>query len=40
MERLGDNLFFQLVSRRYERGSMLITSNQSLAGWGQSSATR
>jgi DNA replication protein DnaC len=35
MERLGANLFFQLVSRRYERGSMLITSNQSLAGWGQ-----
>ena len=32
---LGANLFFQLVSRRYERGSILITSNQSLAGWGQ-----
>jgi DNA replication protein DnaC len=29
------HLFFQLVSRRYERGSILITSNQSLAGWGQ-----
>ena len=35
VERLGANLFFQLVSRRYERGSILITSNQSLAGWGQ-----
>jgi DNA replication protein DnaC len=35
LERLGANLFFQLVSRRYERGSILITSNQSLAGWGQ-----
>ena len=34
LERLGANLFFQLVSRRYERGSILITSNQSLAGWG------
>ena len=34
IERLGANLFFQLVSRRYERGSILITSNQSLAGWG------
>jgi DNA replication protein DnaC len=34
VERLGANLFFQLVSRRYERGSILITSNQSLAGWG------
>ena len=31
---LGANLLFQLVSRRYERGSILITSNQSLAGWG------
>jgi DNA replication protein DnaC len=35
IERLGANLFFQLVSRRYERGSILITSNQSLGGWGQ-----
>ena len=35
VERLGANLFFQLVSRRYERGSILVTSNQSLAGWGQ-----
>ena len=33
--RLGANLFFQLVSRRYEKGSILLTSNQSLAGWGQ-----
>ena len=31
----GANLFFQLVSRRYERGAILITSNQSLTGWGQ-----
>ena len=28
------HLFFQLVSRRYERGSMLITSNRSVAEWG------
>jgi DNA replication protein DnaC len=35
IERLGASLFFQLVSRRYERGSILLTSNQSLAGWGQ-----
>jgi DNA replication protein DnaC len=35
LERLGANLFFQLISRRYERGSILITSNQSLSGWGQ-----
>lgn len=34
VERLGANLFFQLISRRYERGSILVTSNQSLTGWG------
>jgi DNA replication protein DnaC len=34
LDPLGANLLFQLVSRRYERGSILITSNQSLAGWG------
>jgi DNA replication protein DnaC len=28
------HLFFQLVSRRYERGSMLITSNRALSEWG------
>ena len=28
------HLFFQLVSRRYERGSMLITSNRSVGDWG------
>ena len=28
------HLFFQLVSRRYERGSMLVTSNCSVAEWG------
>jgi len=28
------HLFFQLVSRRYERGSMLITSNRAVSEWG------
>ncbi|MBB3021355.1 hypothetical protein FHR70_004451 [Microvirga lupini] len=28
------DLFFQLVSRRYERGSILITSNRSVGEWG------
>ena len=28
------HLFFQLVSRRYERRSMLITSNRSVGEWG------
>jgi DNA replication protein DnaC len=35
IDRNGANLFFQLVSRRYERGSILVTSNQSLSGWGE-----
>ena len=33
--RRAAHLFFQLVSRRYERGSMMITSNRSVAEWGE-----
>ena len=33
--RNGANLVFQLVSRRYERGALLITSNKSFGQWGQ-----
>jgi DNA replication protein DnaC len=29
------HLFFQLVSRRYEKGSTLITSNRSVGEWGE-----
>jgi DNA replication protein DnaC len=28
------HLFFQLVSRRYERGAILLTSNRSIGEWG------
>ena len=28
------HLFFQLVARRYERGSLLVTSNRSVGEWG------
>lgn len=28
------HLFFQLVSRRYERGAILLTSNRSVSEWG------
>jgi DNA replication protein DnaC len=35
IDRHGANLFFQLVSRRYERGAMILTSNQSLGAWGE-----
>jgi DNA replication protein DnaC len=31
----GANLFFQLISRRYERGPMILTSNQSFGSWGE-----
>jgi len=34
IDRVGANLFFQLISRRYERGPMILTSNQSFGAWG------
>lgn len=34
IDRQGANLFFQLISRRYERGAVIVTSNQGLAAWG------
>jgi DNA replication protein DnaC len=35
LERASANLFFQLVARRYERGSILLTTNQPPTDWGQ-----
>ena len=35
IDQLGANLFFQLISRRYERGPMILTSNQSFGNWGE-----
>ena len=35
IDRQGANLFFQLVSRRYERGAIILTSTQSLGAWGE-----
>ena len=29
------NLFFQLVSSRYERGSVIVTSNKPFTAWGE-----
>jgi DNA replication protein DnaC len=29
------NLMFMLVSRRYERASMIVTSNKPFSGWGE-----
>ena len=33
MSRDQANLFFQLVARRYERGSMILTSNLTFGSW-------
>ena len=35
IDRTGANLFFQLISRRYERGPMILTSNQSFGSWDE-----
>ncbi len=35
IDRVGANLVFQLISRRYERGPMILTSNQSFGNWGE-----
>ena len=34
-ERQAAHLFFQLVNRRYEKGSLMITSNQPVGHWGE-----
>ncbi len=34
LDEVGATLFFQLVSTRYERGSILLTSNKSYGDWG------
>jgi len=34
LDALGATIFFQLVSARYERGSILLTSNKSYGDWG------
>ncbi len=33
-ERRAAHLFFQLVNRRYEKGSLLVTTNQRVSEWG------
>lgn len=34
LDDLGATIFFQLVSARYERGSVILTSNKSYGDWG------
>ena len=33
IDKHGANLLFQVISRRYERGSMIITSNRAYKHW-------
>jgi DNA replication protein DnaC len=35
LDSLAANLFFQVVSARYERGSILLTSNKNFGEWGE-----
>lgn len=34
MDIQGANLFFQLITKRYEKGSTILTSNKSFSQWG------
>lgn len=34
LDPIGATVFFQLVSARYERGSIILTSNKSYTDWG------
>jgi DNA replication protein DnaC len=35
LERQAANLLFALVARRYERGSIIVTSNRGFEAWGE-----
>lgn len=35
LERDEANLLFQVISKRYERGSIILTSNKSYGAWGE-----
>jgi DNA replication protein DnaC len=35
LERAETNLVFQVISKRYETGSIILTSNKTLSQWGQ-----
>jgi DNA replication protein DnaC len=34
-ERQAAHLFFQVINRRYEKGSLMLTSNQPVGNWGE-----
>ncbi len=35
LDKEGSDLFFQLISRRYEQGSIVLTTNRPFKEWGQ-----
>ena len=35
VDRDGANLFFQLIAKRYEESSTIITTNQPFSKWGE-----
>lgn len=35
VDKLGANLFFQLITKRYEHNSTIITTNQPFSKWGE-----
>lgn len=35
LDQLGASLFFQVVAARYEKGSIILTSNKGFAEWGE-----
>jgi DNA replication protein DnaC len=35
LDRTSGNLFFQLICSRYEKGSMILTSNKGFTEWGE-----
>ena len=35
LDKLGCDLLFQVVSQRYERGSMIVTSNRAFKNWAE-----
>ena len=34
LDKLQANLLFQVIARRYERGSLILTSNKGFSEWG------
>lgn len=35
LDRQGASLFFQLIARRYEKGALILTFNQTYSHWGE-----